>query len=616
MLRAALTALCAGHAAGAELLFAAVNSASAGQHTLTVTNTVNFGTYGFTTRGYGSIPGPTFRMKPGETLQIRVQNNLSAANNVACTLTAGEFCESATTNLHTHGLHVSSKGVEDGLPKYSDDIFAEIQPGESADFAFAIPSNHMGGTHWYHPHHHHATALQAGGGAAGVLIVEDPDGYLPSVYADMPEKILFISGHNLVTLQDMAQSAQSTILEGAVAAANQAGLDTNVFLVNGQIGPTMSLESHTWHRLRMVYAAVEQGLDLTVSGDATCQMMLLAKDGVYLSTMPRNIPAVILFPGARADVAFSCTCTSYPCTGVLGSAPARRLQGPARPGMGGGGAGPNAPGGNMATVELLQLNITQGPSSSVVTLPSTSVKRPCYLVDLQSATVANGNSNSVNLVGGGRLVQFNGAGTSMTYANTHANGASMATWPPLANFAVGTVQELEVTGVAAHPLHIHVDPYQITAMPAASYYDGYFAVGDWHDTLMIDTLGGGSVTVRMQTDRFTGKMVVHCHILEHEDEGMMAFFNITGDEGTGYSSASALDSTCYEDAFDAGTSTNSTGNTSNTSNTGGSNAANGNTDTSTTAGPIGNSGDASGAARSSVVWAAAAAGSLLLARVS
>merc|ERR1719271_55826 len=83
------------------------------------------------TRGYSATggPGPTFRMKPGETLNILLRNQLTAAHSVACTTTAGEFCDTATTNLHTHGLHISSKGTEDGLAAHSDNIFAEVAAG-------------------------------------------------------------------------------------------------------------------------------------------------------------------------------------------------------------------------------------------------------------------------------------------------------------------------------------------------------------------------------------------------------------------------------------------------------------------------------------------------------
>mmetsp|Transcript_1918 Transcript_1918/g.5640 ORF Transcript_1918/g.5640 Transcript_1918/m.5640 type:complete len:593 (-) Transcript_1918:67-1845(-) len=545
-MRGALALTFAGLAGGAAITYPTVLEAAEGVvHPLAIEH-VPFGNYGFNTRGFnGGIPGPTFRMKPGETLRIDFTNNLSAANNVACPDTAGEFCESATSNLHTHGLHISSKGKEDGLAHYSDDVFADVLPGETETYSFTIPENHMGGTHWYHPHHHHATAIQAGGGAAGVLIVDDPEGYLPPEYANMSEHILFISGHNLANLADIAARAQSTILEGALNAANTANLAANVFFVNGQALPTLTLESHTWHRLRMAYAAVEQGLALQVTGDATCTLKLLAKDGIYVTDLPRDIATVMLFPGARADVAVSCTCTAYPCTGMLASNAGRRLQ----PGRGrGGGPGAN----DMVAADLLELSITQGPSTSVVALPATSVQRPCYLVDLRSAAVPDAQSKRLALNGGGRTVTVDGQGASMTYANTHANGGTMATWPALTTFPVGSVHELQVTGVGAHPLHLHVVPFQITAMPAAEYSGGFFKVGDWHDTLMIMEMAGGpggQVTIRQQTDKFTGKMVVHCHILEHEDEGMMGFIDISGTEGTIYADAATLDSTCYAAAF-------------------------------------------------------------------
>eukprot|EP01047_Picozoa_sp_COSAG01_P048569 COSAG01_NODE_4743_length_4771_cov_36.935360_1_plen_249_part_10 len=125
-------------------------------------------------------------------------------------------------------------------------------------------------------------------------------------------------------------------------------------------------------------------------------------------------------------------------------------------------------------------------------------------------------------------------------------------WPAVATLPIGQVHQLVVTGTNAHPLHIHIQPFQITAFSsgATNLDNGYFAVGDWHDTLLTASAGGGTtVTVRMQTDTFTGKAVVHCHILEHEDEGMMAWFSITGIENTTYAAATTLEPTCYRGSY-------------------------------------------------------------------
>ena len=136
-----------------------------------------------------AIPGPTLRASAGDTLAVTLVNELADVAN-ADDVAMNTFRTPNTTNLHTHGLHVSS--VAPG-----DDIFTEVEPMHTGAFAFAIPDFHMGGTHWYHPHHHGSTALQAGGGAAGLLIVEDAAGEVPDQVASMPEVVLFCSAIDL-----------------------------------------------------------------------------------------------------------------------------------------------------------------------------------------------------------------------------------------------------------------------------------------------------------------------------------------------------------------------------------------------------------------------------------
>jgi hypothetical protein len=204
----------------------------------------------------------------------------------------------------------------------------------------------------------------------------------------------------------------------------------------------------------------------------------------------------------------------------------------------------------------MEIVVTDSGAASTPSLPTTTVQRPCYLADLQGATVENANKGTLALDGAGRRVQWNGQGTSMTYQAIHANSGTMSTWPALTSFAVGSLYELTVTGAGAHPLHVHINPYQIVTLDANAGGGGYFQVGDWHDTLLL--AGGNQLTVRMNVDTFTGKMVIHCHILEHEDEGMMAWIDVTGTEGTTYSQNKQLDATCYESDQQLSTLTSST----------------------------------------------------------
>ena len=98
---------------------------------------------------------------------------------------------------------------------------------------------------------------------------------------------------------------------------------------------------------------------------------------------------------------------------------------------------------------------------------------------------------------------------------------------------VGKVVGLNLKYVNGHPFHIHINPFQLTKNGMGKQWEqDWFQSGDWHDTLL--NTEDGNQRVLMQTDFFTGPTVVHCHILEHEDEGMMVQVNFTGEEGSRY----------------------------------------------------------------------------------
>ena len=83
--------------------------------------------------------------------------------------------------------------------------------------------------------------------------MDDPDGYLPPALQNMPEKLLMISNHNLLTLQGYARQAKSGLLENAYDIAEEAGKPTAPVLVNGMHKPTTTLESLTWYRVAVVW---------------------------------------------------------------------------------------------------------------------------------------------------------------------------------------------------------------------------------------------------------------------------------------------------------------------------------------------------------------------------
>ena len=116
---------------------------------------------------------------------------------------------------------------------------------------------------------------------------------------------------------------------------------------------------------------------------------------------------------------------------------------------------------------------------------------------------------------------------------------------------VGSVIGLDIRGSDGHPFHLHVNSYQLSVDPIDTF-DGYFQAGDWHDTIITPN---DDISAHFQTDVFTGKQVIHCHILEHEDLGMMLVTQITGSEGTLCAGATSIDPTCFRAGSTAGAPT-------------------------------------------------------------
>lgn len=501
-------------------------------------STDRFYTRGFAANngGLGAPLGPIMRVNPGDTIRLRLNNRLQYPNPncddnpiVQEVSIAGfgsftmeeqnHICYLNTTNLHTHGLHVSSKPGQ-------DDVFTDVKPGTSTEYNIEVPEDHMGGTHWYHPHHHHATAVQAGGGAAGMIVVKDREGALPPAYANMEEVPFFMQLVDLLHMRTLAAHGGDALFRPR---GNQ-----NFVIVNGQYQPTHAMNEGQWYRFRMVYAAVERGARLEIDGTngAQCEMQLLAKDGVYLHEMPRKIESAAFFSGARADVAVRCSCPSAGgCAAMIRSngRHARAVR-----------ATETATTTQAFTGDILELLVTRTGRMDP-DLPKVRVNRPCYLADLRNAVIPEANKHDLNVQPGmlwdGRPMQgFNFRHSPRT--------------PPIADVPVGQVHEWKIHEQTRHPMHLHINHYQIQNMGGnEDRGDNFYEPGDWHDTFLERV---GMITVRLQTDRFVGNMVVHCHILEHEDEGMMGYFDVVGQEGTRWSGARQLDSTCYMEASGVG----------------------------------------------------------------
>ena len=362
------------------------------------------------------------------------------------------------TNLHTHGLRVSAAGN-------GDNPFLRIDPGQTFEYEIDLPADHPSGVFWYHPHQHGLVADQLFGGLYGAIIVDQDD------WSDTAPRVVVVS--------------DVTIAGGSVAQV--AGVDRmlgrtgETLLTNGLVAPRLAAPSGSEQRLLVINACASRYLDMGLAG---LNARLRGLDSGHRDE--ELVDRVLLVPGNRADLVFTT---------------------PARPvdliaaGYDRGQAGIGMMGGPAATVsDAPMLTVTPDASASV---PDISPPTPETHPDLRDVTVDDTRTITMQMgMGGGMRFLIDGRSFDPDRVDQQVS--------------IGTVEEWTIrnTSPMDHPFHLHIWPMQIIRAEGAET-----AELDIRD--VVDVPAGSSVVVRIAFDRFPGRTVYHCHILDHEDLGMM-----------------------------------------------------------------------------------------------
>ncbi|MET3768992.1 FtsP/CotA-like multicopper oxidase with cupredoxin domain [Marisediminicola sp. UYEF4] len=398
----------------------------------------------------GSLPGPTLVLRPGDRLEVALENGLDAA-----------------TNLHVHGLHVTPRGN-------GDNVLLAIDPGDTFDYAYDLPADHPPGVYWYHPHHHGNVAEQVSAGLYGTIIVEDPEP-IPVTR----ERVLIISDLTLDAAGRVAPASDEDQMFGR---------EGELVLVNGQLAPTLSARPGERERWRVVNACVSRYLSLRLDGQ---NLQLLGMDSGR-DAEPESVEEVRLAPGNRADLLVDAASG----TSILRTSPVDRGS---MQGMMGGSA---ATGADLAVFE-----VAGGPVDAPPPVPRQSAPR-----DLRDEEVTGRREITLAMGMGGMMGP---GGMTFTIDGRKFNRERVDTQVEL-----GAVEEWTLVNASPmdHPFHLHVWPMQVVEFPGASIDRPV-----WRD--VVNLPARSRVRVRIAFEDFRGPSVYHCHILDHEDLGMMGIID-------------------------------------------------------------------------------------------
>jgi FtsP/CotA-like multicopper oxidase with cupredoxin domain len=476
------------------------------------------------------LESPTLRVNPGDQLIIHFQNDLpapsaaKAGDNMAgmkMALSAGAAASnsgacngamSATaTNIHFHGTNAAPVCGQDEV------VHTLIQPGQSFDYKVQIPQNEPPGLYWYHPHPHGFSEGQVQGGATGALIVEGLQNVDPAL-AGLTERTF--------VLRDQLLPASET------NDANAPAWDLSINYVpvtypnyTPAVIQTDPAQQELW---RVVNSAANSILNLQYVVNGTPQaMQVVAIDGYPIASgssgqTSESETSILLPPGARAEFV-----VTTPNAGDEAHLTTRNWDtgpdgdfDPARP-----------------IANVVSQNGVEGSSAAnteLPRLPSHAVRtRVTRFAALAAATpVAQRNLYF------SEVLQDPTNPNSPTDFFITEEGQQPALFdmknPPNIVVHSGTVEDWVIQNKALedHIFHIHQIHFQVLEVNGQPVNDEAI-----RDTVDLPYWSGSgpypSVKVRMdfRDPNIVGAFVYHCHILQHEDAGMMGAIQVLPSSG-------------------------------------------------------------------------------------
>jgi FtsP/CotA-like multicopper oxidase with cupredoxin domain len=455
---------------------------------------------------------PTLRLNPGDTLKLEVANRIKdndpMKSNMKMNMTpSDQTCGDGgvetvdSTNVHFHGLNVPPVCHQD------DVINTIIQPGSPGfKFNIQIPTTEPPGLYWYHPHIHGFTEFQVNGGAAGAIVVEGMEKYRPEV-AGLTERIFVIRQQYLVPW---------------IPGPYQTSINFQVAQAIG-LKPIIQMQPNEQQFWRVANASLQDFLELQVlSNDRPTELEMIALDG-YPLAKTRKEKTILIPPAGRAEFIVTAPSpgnsaiffTQSYSTGPTGNADVAAVLASIQVGDGNAKQAVR----QVAQPAVAEAGIVQ-PASK---MPKSGA--PGSFSDLKFSELEN-----VKVTAERKLFfseEFGGTNGPIQFYITVDGQKQKVFEPdekPVITTKVGAVEDwtIENRALETHAFHMHQIHFKVLEVNGKRVPDN-----DLRDTIEIPFWTGTgpypSVKVRMdfRDPTIAGTFLFHCHILLHEDLGMM-----------------------------------------------------------------------------------------------
>jgi FtsP/CotA-like multicopper oxidase with cupredoxin domain len=416
-------------------------------------------------RSYEGGLAPTLRMKPGETLKIRLVNDLPPNRDI----TPGNPShphQFNNTNFHFPGAHCSPSGI-------ADNVMRSMAPGKAYDIEIALPADHTRGTYWYHPHHHGSADVQVASGMAGAIVVEGDFAEVPEI-ARARERVMLLTQVVFDAFR-MVEDFGTLFPETS----------TRFLAINGQRRPVIDMRPGEVQRWRLVGAQYQDNMLMELDKH---RLNVIAYDGIQLGA-PQEMKQLLMMPGQRADVLVQ---AGSPGTYELNAMPFDQ--------------GHPSPTGPLARV--------------VVAGAPLPMKLPAALPRAPLETIRDNEiTGRRTLVLGATSPENDVAGHWQEFSFT-ADGKTFDPARVDQRVKLGAVEEWTIRNTHEHDdhvFHIHTNPFQVIAVGGQPQADR-----TWRDTAVVPRPAkGGTLVIRSRFLDYTGVFMMHCHMMNHEEMGMM-----------------------------------------------------------------------------------------------